>query len=232
MAENVNILPSLKEQAENHSKKLNTVFNKIEAIQISLCKTEQDTSSCLTEVNVLQRKINELEDRSWRNNVRLVKLPSGAEGDDLRGILQKMLPRWSPSLKDLNDTPMEIDRAHRIYSNNASRPRTMIFRLLRYTHRQAILEGARRAKPALPGGAQLHFFAEYTPGTTHEWQKYKELRAKLRQKGIELFLICPVILKVNSAEEASEALRSVVLCGAEEVMEPGADEQWEDTEMQ
>ena len=87
----------------------------------------------------------------------------------------------------------------------------MIFRLLRYTDRQAILEGARKAKPTLPDGTKLQFFADYSPGTMQEWQKYKEIRAKLWQKKIDAYLVYPAILKesykgmkmsFNSAEEA------------------------------
>lgn len=178
MAENGDILRSLKEQADIHAKQFSTVFNKIDNIQVSLRKNEKDTSSCLAEVSKLQRKLNDLEDRSRRNNVRLVNLPTGAEGDDPRGYLQKMLPNWIPALSSHN-TPVEIDRAHRIYATNTSRPRTMIFRLLRYTDRQAILEGARKAKPRLHDGTSLQFFADYSPGTTQERQEYKEIRAKL-----------------------------------------------------
>ncbi|KAJ4939074.1 hypothetical protein JOQ06_028536 [Pogonophryne albipinna] len=101
-----------------------------------------------------------------------------------------MLPIWIPSIKSPNNDPLEIDRAHRIFSNNTSRSRTMLL-----------------------------FFADYSPGTTQERQEYKEIRTKLRQKGIDSFIIYPAILKVNnkgtrmsfnSAEEAREALKSTV----------------------
>ncbi|KAJ8417421.1 hypothetical protein AAFF_G00286480 [Aldrovandia affinis] len=137
-----------------------------------------------------------------------------------------MLPEWIPTLKRSHSTPLEIDRAHRIYSNNTSRPRTMIFKLLRYTDRQSILEGVRKARPALSDGTQLLFFGDYSPGTTtQERQGYREIRAKLRRKGIDSFLIYPAILRVNykgtrmsfnSAEEAKDALKSSVLEGMED----------------
>ncbi|KAJ8416913.1 hypothetical protein AAFF_G00327910 [Aldrovandia affinis] len=133
-------------------------------------------------VTKLRKKLNDLEDRSRSNNVRLVNLPAGIEGDDPSGYLQKMLPEWIPTLKRSHSTLLEIDRAHRIYSNNTSRPRTMIFKLLCYTDRQAILAGARKARPALSDGTQLLFFADYSPGTTQERQGYREIRAKLRRK--------------------------------------------------
>ena len=223
MAENGNILRSLKEQADIHAKKFSTVFNQIDSIQVSLRKTEKETSFCVAEVTKLQKKFDELEDRSRMNNVRLVGLPVGNERDDPRGYLQKMLPIWIPQLD--RSVPLEIDRAHRIYSNNTARPRTMIFRLLRYTDRQAILEGARKAKPTLPDGTKLQFFADFGPGTMQERQKYKEIRAKLWQKRIDAYLIYPAILKVtykgvkmsfNSAEEAKEALKVTVLADGED----------------
>ena len=57
MAENGNILRSLKEQAEIHAKKFSTVFNQMDNIQVSLRKTEKETSSCVAEVTKLQKKV-------------------------------------------------------------------------------------------------------------------------------------------------------------------------------
>ncbi|KAI4829215.1 hypothetical protein KUCAC02_023274 [Chaenocephalus aceratus] len=219
LVENGNILWSLKEQADGHAKKFDTVFNKIDSIQVAMRKNEKETSTCIMEVTKMRRKLNELEDRSRMNNVRIVNLPTGVEGDDPRGYLQKMLPIWIPSIKSPNNNPLEIDRAHRIFSNNTSRSRTMVLKLLRYTDRQAILEGARKARPTLQDGTQLLFFADYSPGTTQERKEYKEIRTKLRQKGIDSFIIYPAIMKVNnkgtrmsfnSAEEARESLKSTV----------------------
>ncbi|XP_016355516.1 uncharacterized protein LOC107698895 [Sinocyclocheilus anshuiensis] len=134
----------------------------------SLRKSKKDTNFCLTQLEQMQRKCNDV--RSRRNNVRLVNLPTGMEGDDPVGFLQKMLPKWIPDLS----CPIEIDRAHRVYSNsNSPRPRSLIFRLLRCPDRQAILQGARKAKPTLPGGARLEFYADYTLlKVTYKGQKY------------------------------------------------------------
>ncbi|GAA6081151.1 uncharacterized protein LOC107698895 [Tachysurus ichikawai] len=78
-----------------------------------------------------------------------------------------MLPKWIP---DLSARPcqIEIDRAHRVYSiSKSSRPRS-IFRLFRYPDRQAILQGACKAKPTLPGGARLEFYADYSHETAQK----------------------------------------------------------------
>ena len=151
--------------------------------------------------------------------MRLVNLPVGAEGENPRGYLQKMLPKWIPSLKGSHSN-LEVEKAHRIFSNNTSGPRTMIFRLLHHADRQAILEGARKANPSLPDGTKLRFFTDFSPGMVQERQAYRETRAKLRQKGIDSYLVYPAILKVNykgkkmlftSVEDAREALNLSVL---------------------
>ncbi|KAJ4931084.1 hypothetical protein JOQ06_025383, partial [Pogonophryne albipinna] len=68
LVENGNILRSLKEQADGHAKKFDTVFNKIDSIQVAVRKNEKETSTCIMEVTKMRRKLNELEDRSRMNN--------------------------------------------------------------------------------------------------------------------------------------------------------------------
>ncbi len=52
--------------------------------------------------------MTDIEDRSRRNNVRLVVLPEGAEGSNTAGFLRVNLSKWIPSLKGRD---IEIDQA-------------------------------------------------------------------------------------------------------------------------
>ncbi|GAA6107812.1 uncharacterized protein LOC107698895 [Tachysurus ichikawai] len=164
----------MKQEVDSLSKSMALITTKVDNLQGGLRKSKKDKSLCLTQLEQVQRKCNDLEDRSHRNNVRLVNLPTGMEGDDPIGFLQKMLPKW-------------IDKAHRVYSNsNSSRPRSMIFWLLRYTDRQAILQGARKAKPTLPGGVRLEFYADYSHETAQKRKAFSTVRSKLHQKGVKM----------------------------------------------
>ncbi len=51
--------------------------------------------------------MTDMEDRSRRNNVRLVGLPEGMEGPDAAGFLRANLSKWIPSLRGRD---IEIDR--------------------------------------------------------------------------------------------------------------------------
>ncbi len=110
--------------------------------------------------------MTDIEDRSRRNNVQLVGLPEGVEGSDVAGFLRVNLSKWIPSLKGCN---IEIDRAHRVYDGGrgSDRPRTLIFRVLRWHDRSEILKGARQAYPVkcMQDNVTLLFFPDFSPAT-------------------------------------------------------------------
>ncbi len=94
----------------------------------------------------LTEKMTDMEDRCRRNNVRLVGLPEGMEGNNTTGFLRASLSKWIPSLRGRD---IEIDRAHRVYDRGrgSDRLRTLIFHVLRWHDRSDILKGARQAYP-------------------------------------------------------------------------------------
>ncbi|XP_042566255.1 uncharacterized protein LOC122133667 [Clupea harengus] len=193
--ENGTLLKSLTNEINTHAKNAERMSARVDTMQGVVRQNKKDINRCLTELDTLRNKVTEMEDRSRRNNIRLINLPTGAEGDDPVGYLRAMLPQWIPTLSN-SSMPIEIDRAHRTFSAYTSKPRTMNFRVLRYQDRQAILQGARRAKPKLQNGTPLEFYADYSTKTTQTRNKLKSIRSKLRQRGIKSFLIYPAILKV------------------------------------
>ncbi|KAJ1138860.1 hypothetical protein NDU88_005241 [Pleurodeles waltl] len=63
------------------------------------------------ELSHLRSKLMDLEDRSRRNNVRLLRFPEGVEGADIFSYLRDILPK----LTDITfDPPLEFQRAHRL----------------------------------------------------------------------------------------------------------------------
>ncbi len=126
-----------------------------------------------------------MEDRSRRNNVRLVGLPEGAEGSNAAGFLRVNLSKWIPSLKGHD---IEIDRAHRVYdgARGSDRPRTLIFRVLRWHDISDILKGARQAYPVkcAQDNVTLLFFPDISPATTIRRKAFNPAQSgALRHKG-------------------------------------------------
>lgn len=189
-------LIELRQEVQSQTNTVRDLISKVDKIQGETRQIKKDLNVCKTEQQNLTSKIAELEDRSRRNNVRLVGLPQGREGDNPIGFLQKMLPIWIPALR--NKGPIEIDRAHRIYGSGKSR--TLLFRVLRYPDRQAILQGAREVMKTEAIRDQDHllrFFADYSGFTSRKRQAFGSLQRELHALGIPNFLIYPAVLRVN-----------------------------------
>lgn len=215
VSENGALLRSLQDNINRQAAKVEALSTKVDTLQGSVRQVKKDANMCIAELEKLRLKSDELEDRGRRNNIRLVNLPVGVEKDDPIGYLKAMLPKWIPELETSATMPLEIDRAHRVYTARSSQASTMIFRLLRYPDRQAILQGARKAKPTLPDGTRLEFYADYSGGTTRRRSAFKGVRATFRQRGIDTFIIYPATLRIkvnganksfNSPEEAEQFL--------------------------
>ncbi len=108
--------------------------DQVDSVQAAAREDRRTVTDLRNQLEQLTEKMTDMEDRSRRNNVRLVGLPEGAEGSNAAGFLRVNLSKWIPSLKDRN---IEIDRAHHVYDGrkNFDRPCTLIFRVLRWHDR-------------------------------------------------------------------------------------------------
>ena len=104
--------------------------------------------------------------------MRITGIATGREGADTIAFLQDMLPKWIPLL---GDTKIQIERAHWISSNRNDGQATMIFKVLRYQDRNAILQGAREARKKAPmqdAGRTIRFYADYSAFTSERRKAY------------------------------------------------------------
>ncbi len=142
--------------------------------------------------------MTDIEDRSRRNIVRLVGLPEGAEGSDVAGFLRVNLSKWIPSLKGRN---IEIDRAHHVYDGrkNSDRPRTLIFRVLRWHDRSEILKGARQVYPVkcTQDNVMLLFFPDFSPATAARKKSLVLVLRTMTALGLQPFLAYLPVIKLR-----------------------------------
>ncbi len=141
--------------------------DRVDSVQAAAREDRRTVTDLGNQLERLTEKMTDMEDRSRRNNVRLVGLPEGAEGSNAAGFLRVNLSKWIPSLRDRN---IEIDRAHHVYDGrkNSDWLRTLIFRVLRWHDRSEILRGARQAYPVkcTQDNVTLLFFPDFSPATT------------------------------------------------------------------
>ncbi|KAK7143490.1 hypothetical protein R3I93_014600 [Phoxinus phoxinus] len=205
-------------ELEKVAKSTKRAQDRVESVQTAAREDRRSVIELKTQLDQLTTKLTDLEDRGRRNNVRLVGLPEAVEGSDAIGYLKDNLPKWIPSLVGRD---IDIERAHRVYAGgegNSNKPRTLIFRLLRWQDRSAILNGARQVYPvkyaangarasahqrsppahaSAPTAGTILFFPDYSPATTAKRKSFSSIMNKAKGMGLEPFLIYPARIKLQ-----------------------------------
>ena len=92
--------------------------------------TSSRVSNLESEVALLKRHAEDLENRNRRNNLRIYGLPESLEGSNPTTFFQTFLPK----LLGLPSTsPLNIQRAHRLGPEITSKPRGIILFFLQFT---------------------------------------------------------------------------------------------------
>ncbi|XP_074918203.1 uncharacterized protein LOC142046282 [Chelonoidis abingdonii] len=133
---------------------------------LELTALQKDNKRLSETVRQLESRCHMLENRARCNSLRLAGLPEGAEGGDPVAFLQRTLPTVLSLPADW--PPLEIESARRVHGgvhwDPATRPRVLLFRLLRFSDKLAIMRVVRkRTEPLTCGGARVALFSDVCP---------------------------------------------------------------------
>ncbi|KAJ1128379.1 hypothetical protein NDU88_006758 [Pleurodeles waltl] len=95
------------------------------------------------ELLFLYSKMMDLEDRSQRDNVRLLGFPENNEGEDIQAFLRETLPKLTGITFD---PPLKFQRVHRLgprRPETAIRPQPIIACLLHHAQARQLIQRAR-----------------------------------------------------------------------------------------
>ncbi len=197
-----NFVKELRAELEAIATAAKQTRDRVDSFQAAAREDRRTVTDLGNQLERLTEKMTDMEDRSRRNNVQLVGLPEGAEGSNAAGFLRVNLSKWIPSLRDRN---IEIDRAHRVYDGrkNSDRPRTLIFRVLRWHDRSEILRGARQANPVkcTQDNVTLLFFPDFSPARTIRRKAFNPVLKKMTALGLQPFLTYPAAIKLRHKGE-------------------------------
>lgn len=150
------------------------------------------------QVQALQRRADDAEDRQRRNNIRVVGLPEGAEGDKTTTFAELFFKQLL-SLQDLPPTYV-IERAHRVPTGNrppGAFPRPFLVRFLNYRDRDMILTQARKQQDLRYENAKIMLFPDFSAATQYKRRSFNEVRRRLREKEIRYSMLYPSKLRIQ-----------------------------------
>lgn len=159
----------------------------------------ESTCSALSKDNEkLRIKLDDLENRSRRNNIRVIGIPEGSEGSHPSAFIEALVLEVFGE-QSFSKKP-EVDRAHRSLApppkaNQAPRP--FIVRMHHYQMRELILRLAREKGQVLYKGLRIHFYPDVSADVAKRRAAFNQVKAELRGAGIEFGLLFPARLRIN-----------------------------------
>uniref|UniRef100_H2ZTN0 L1 transposable element RRM domain-containing protein n=1 Tax=Latimeria chalumnae TaxID=7897 RepID=H2ZTN0_LATCH len=146
-------------------------------------------------------RIEDLENRSRRNNIRIVGFPEGVEGGNPTKFLQSVLTELLDLSKDM---PLEIEQAHRALGPHPTPgqcPRAFVIKLLRFPTRELLLRVAKNKGQLKWEQHRISLFPDWSRELQAKRQRFWEVRKMLCEKGVKYGLFYPAVLKVTHRGE-------------------------------
>lgn len=147
---------------------------------------------------LLRAKVNDLEGRSRRLNVRIVGIKEGEEKGSPTDFVAKLIPELLG--QDNFSRPVKIDRAHRSLRPKPQpneRPRVIIAKVHNDRDVIDILRLSRQQAPLHYHGERVSIFPDYTAEVSAQRQAFTNVRKRLIEAGAQCSLRFPAKLHVE-----------------------------------
>ena len=179
--------------------KVNEAERVLTQLQPEVKTLDESVQSLLERVRFLEGRAEDAEGRSRRNNIRVVGVPEGSEGQDATKYMETWLREVIPQATHTQF--FSLERAHRVPARRpppGSYPRPIVMRLLHYRDRDAILSEARKRRDIRIGDAKIMFFPDYTLAVQHQRNSFMKVKRKLREINYRYSLLFPARLRVEA----------------------------------
>lgn len=154
----------------------------------------------------LTEKMEDLESRSRRCNLRVIGIPEGAEGSDPVTFMSNFFADVLGT--DVFQTPPLLDRAHRIGPKPSSpnseglKPRVFIVRFHYYHDKdRAWRWGLVNKKQLIHDGRKVYIFPDLNASVAKKRAAFTNIRRCLKEKGVRFSLRFPAQLRIDHGNE-------------------------------
>ncbi|KAL2082772.1 hypothetical protein ACEWY4_022590 [Coilia grayii] len=187
---------SLHETVNDQGGRLKELETSAAATCDSMSAMKRTVSELQSQVKVLQTKCEDLENRSRRNNIRLVGIPEDQEGtmviEFVSNLLQEVLR--------LDEKPL-LNRAHRSPQAKPKPnqpPRPFIIRVHYFHVRELILRQARQLQSLSFNGRAIHIFPDLTAAEAKRRAAFGDVRKRLREvEGARFWFRLPAKFRIT-----------------------------------
>ncbi len=180
----------------------------------NLIAAEKVIKNLQTQNSSLLDRIEDLENRSRRSNLRIVNIPEGSENNqDPVKFVSEMLKEVTGT--EVFDEPPILERAHRSPGQkptDGQKPRPFVVCFHRFQDKERLLRWSQSHEIQYKGNA-VRIYPDLSVALSKKHALYNGIKQSLYQKGIRFQLLYPARLRVtfeeqtfifNSPEEAKQ----------------------------
>ncbi|XP_032388515.1 protein ECT2 [Etheostoma spectabile] len=170
---------------------------RITQVEHDVGKLQSNLKSVVQENAALKAKVEDLESRSKRQNLRVLGLPENIEGKDPRDFVAKM---FSSLLGEILSAPPELDRAHRSLQPKprpGDPPRPFIERFHRYIEREIVLNWAKTHRDISYNSIRIRIFEDFSVAVAKKRSAFNGIKGLLYKRGVKFGMLYPARLRVT-----------------------------------
>lgn len=162
-----------------------------------------DLGSTTRKTDAAYDRVEDLENRLRRNNLRLVGVPEKEEGSNPTEYVERWLLN---TFQDMGLSPLfAIERAHRVPMRPlppGHPPRAILARVLNCRDRDIILRRARDLPNLSVNGARVSIFPDFSSEVQKRRMRFLDVKKRLRSLGLPYAMMYPAKLRVVVEGEA------------------------------
>lgn len=194
-------IDGLRTTVESFTSRIQAVETSLQDVDDRVQTLESVCTRLSKENKSLMTKLDDLEGRSRRQNLRVIGIPEGLEGAQITKFMEDFF-RETVGITASENSPL-LDRAHRIPAPKppaSSRPRPMIVRVHHFQIKQRILQLA-RDKSLLFRGNKVYIFPDFTQEVVKRRMAFADVKKLLRNAAVKYGLLFPARLQVTFQDQ-------------------------------
>lgn len=183
-------MQQIKERVKEAEVRISTVEDQLPPIHKELKQATQQIATLLN-------KVDDLENRSRRNNVRLVGVPERVEGRDPVAFFESWLKETIGS--DALSPYFTIERAHRVPPRPpppGAPPRPVLMKLLHFRDRDTLLRVAREKGDLSINGHRVSLYPDFSGEIQKKRMQFVDIKKRLRNIGVPYSMQYPAKLRI------------------------------------
>uniref|UniRef100_H3A3J7 L1 transposable element RRM domain-containing protein n=1 Tax=Latimeria chalumnae TaxID=7897 RepID=H3A3J7_LATCH len=188
---------SLKSLMEKMETRVIEAEGQINELEEELTAHDTKTQQLEIKISANVAKLDNLENRSCRNNVHIIGFPEGVKNWNPITFLSSVLPAILGLPANL---PLDIEKAHHslgLHLNLGQRPRAFIAKFLRFPTKEKLLRAARDRQTVEWQGHRISVFLELLRDLQLKRQRFVRIHQQLRERGLKFGIFYSAMLKIT-----------------------------------